>query len=330
MTVKTSISHPVLVICGPTAMGKTNLAVSLAQQYSTHILACDSRQIYQEMSIGTGKDIPSNAVKEVISVKGWGNTKVYSTANYSIFGYDIIKPGQKYSAIDYYHYAWPVIKFIWSEQKLPIIVGGTGQYLKYLFTPPDTAGIAPNFTLRHLLNQKTLKSLQAQLQTISPSKWEKMNSSDQKNPHRLIRAIEVSRATSSNITKSNHSPANTLFIGLTSTSKSLKQAIKKRVNDRANSHFTQELKNLLEKYPHFFKSEAATAIGYRQWHEYVNGRRSLDSTLTEWVNQEYQYAKRQLTWFKKQPEIVWFDVDQPDFQEQIVLTIKNWYATTNA
>jgi tRNA dimethylallyltransferase len=163
----------VLIICGPTATGKTTLAARLAKKFKGELISADSRQVYKGMDIVTGKDKPQGVI---------------------IHGLDLVKPDQEFSAAHFVKVASTLINQISKRKKLAIIVGGTGLYLDSLINPPQTLTIKPNWSLRKKLEQKSIHYLQQQLKKLNPSKWRQMNHSDRLNPRRLIRAIEVEKS----------------------------------------------------------------------------------------------------------------------------------------
>jgi tRNA dimethylallyltransferase len=293
----------ILVICGPTASGKTALALRLAQMFPADLLAADSRQVYQGMDIGTGKDIPT------------------------IYGYDLIKPNQNFNVAQYCSYALYTIKHIWESHRLPIIVGGTGLYLKSLFFPPDTLNFPINLKLRHSLEKLSVYNLQQKLTRLNIDRFNQMNSSDQSNPRRLIRAIEV--LSSPRSLRHNSKPqileAEVLWLGLMEPLNLLDHAIQERVKARATGAFTTEIRQLNKLYPHFKSLPAATATGYQEWMAYLGGKLSKDRAIDLWATHERQYARRQLTWFKKIPQIEWYRATIKS-EAAIVQKVKTWYA----
>src|SRR3989344_4678270 len=159
-----------LIICGPTATGKTKLAANLSKKFSGKIISADSRQVYKGMDIVTGKDRP----KEV-----------------SIWGYDIIRPNEEFSVAHFVNLAGKEITRVDKQGKLPIIVGGTGFWLKSLLNPPATINIIPDWQLREKLEKFSATELLERLKKIDPKRAASMNQSDRNNPRRLMRAIEV-------------------------------------------------------------------------------------------------------------------------------------------
>lgn len=269
--------NPLLIIIGPTASGKTALGLELAKKYNGEILSADSRQVYKYMNIGTGKDLE----------------------NFQ-WGLDLVEPDQQFNVSDFVNYANKVLDDIWKRGKLPIIVGGTGLYIKELLIPSQTLHISPNQELRSR-NYK-LNELQQMLQEKDLEKWEKMNESDRKNPRRLIRAIEVAGQISSP-PSTLHS--DTLIVGLKAPLEFLYQRIDKRVEERLAMGMADE-RIKLSKY------KLVNTIGYR------------NETPEEWKLAEHQYAKRQLDYMEKfLPQTVWFDITTKNWKDEVCLTIKN-------
>jgi tRNA dimethylallyltransferase len=328
--------NKLLVICGPTATGKTNLAVQLARKYNGEIISADSRQVYRGMDIGTGKDIPSKSKFQTQHLK-------LKATNYNI-GFrlkegipvwlvDLLPPNQSFNAALFVQFASPVIKDIQSRQKLPIIVGGTGFYLRSLFEGIDSIGVEPDLKLRSELETKDLAKLQNELFKLSPGRFEQMNRSDVNNPRRLIRAIEIIKQQQKLSPQKSPSNAladsNVLIIGLTGSIEYLTQRISCRVQERVEQGIVSEVKSLLKQGYGWKNSVMGTTIGYYEWQPYINGETGLEETVNQWQKDEINYAKRQITWFKKNKHIIWFDVSRPDFQKHVAKIVLKWYDIRN-
>ena len=327
--------NKLLFIVGPTATGKTSLALKLAHALGGELISADSRQVYQGMDIGTGKDLPRNVKCQMSNVK-WNNQKIcyYLINRIKVWGYDLVSSGEEFSLSHFAHFAREVIKDLWRRQKLPIVVGGTGLYLQSLIRPPKSLHIPPSKKLRSKLQKLTLDSLQKQLQKLDNHRFNQMNQSDQKNPRRLIRAIEIALYQKRS---KNQSDPNTvqylgqstevLWIGLKAPLQELDQRIDKRVISRISHGMTKEVNRLTST----LKKKnlpSTTAIGYRQWLAYLEGKITKTAAVRLWQRAEHQYARRQLTWFKKQPNVHWFDVSKKNFLSKVVDTAKTWYAKT--
>lgn len=304
-----------LIVCGPTATGKTQLGLKLAQQFDGEIISADSRQVYQKMDIGTGKDLPPNSLKHP--------SGYYLINGIKLWGYDLAKPDQQFSLAHFVNFAQKIIKQIWSQKQLPIVVGGTGLYLKAISQPIETINIPPDQKLRQQLAKKTVQSLQDILKKLNPSRFKSMNHSDQHNPRRLIRAIEIERSQLAKAPPQILSP-NTVWIGLTAPKKFLEQRIDDRVEKRLRLGIQQEIKALISQ-GYGWDLPAMSAMGYKQWQPFFNQQVSLKQVIQAWKLAEKQYLRRQLTWFKKNPQINWFDITQSDYQSQVVNFVRSWY-----
>ena len=298
-----------LIICGPTATGKTDLALQLTKVLPAAIISADSRQVFTGMDIGTGKDKPSD------------NTKIW--------GYDLVNPDEDFSVAHFHKYAWEIIVKLWKENTLPIIVGGTGQYLDAILQPPASIDIKPDQKLRQQLNTFTTKKLQAKLQQVDINRWHHMNYSDQNNPRRLVRAIEVTLASKGVPFHEERGPLNkkidVLWLGLTAPMEFIDQRINQRVLNRAQNGITPEVKTLMTKYPNW-KFPAFSGTGYQEWRDYLESKTTKAQAISKWQLRERQYAKRQTTWFKRNPKINWYDITSPSWKKNLVLRVKTWYA----
>ncbi|MDP4030693.1 MAG: tRNA (adenosine(37)-N6)-dimethylallyltransferase MiaA [Patescibacteria group bacterium] len=280
----------ILIVCGPTAIGKTALAVKLAKKFAGELISADSRQVYQGMDIVTGKDKP---------------------AGVKLHGLDLVKPDEEFSAAHFVTQTRTLINQIIKRKKLPIIVGGTGLYINSLINPPATLSVKPDWQLRKQLEPKTVKELQNQLKKLGGQRWRQMNHSDRLNPRRLIRAIEVNKFQQGQAFPSERTDLkfNTLWIGLRENKAILDERIAKRVKTRVKAGAIAEWQQLKAKYRQDL--ESMTGIGYRQLPD-----------IAAWILSEQQYAVRQMTYFKKIRQIHWFELDQAG---DIAKLVKAWY-----
>lgn len=311
-----------LVICGPTATGKTAFALDLARDYQGELISADSRQVFAHMTIGTGKDLPLDAKFHQISDQQGYALGYYEIAGAKIWLYDLATPDQPMSVAVWRQAAVAVIDKIKSNHKLPIIVGGTGFYLRSLFQPPATATVKPNLKLRKQLEKLSLEALQQMLQQQNPNKWAVMNHSDQSNSRRLIRALEVSTSRPS-LTTSRQSDYYPLWIGLKANKDVLTERIKDRIKARIDAGFDQEVWQLMKQYPDFPHFQAADTPGYAQWLQHLQGAFGREIAVSQWTLAEVQYMKRQLTWFNQQPATNWFDINSDSWYAQAKQFIKS-------
>ena len=327
-----------MVIAGPTATGKTNLAIGLANKFDGEIVSADSRQVYKDMNIGTGKDVGNEKLKikneKLQSKVGKEINKKFTLGVYELKGipvwlYDVTEPDFQFSAADYVRCAKLVINDIWQRGKLPILVGGTGFYIKALVDGVETLGMEPDWELRKRLGNLGIDQLRKILEKTCPERIRKMNESDRSNPRRLIRAIEIATQPQSAKCKAKSSKlriGNLLTIGLKAPYKILYQRIDKRVEERVAQGIEKEIGGLIKKGYSFENSVLGTTIGYKEWQALIsNIKHPISDIIVRWQLNEHQYAKRQMTWFKADLRIRWFDVTKANFGSEVETLVKEWY-----
>lgn len=307
-----------LVICGPTATGKTQLGIDLAKKFSAQgggeIISADSRQVYKGMDIGTGKDLPA-----LDGVPVWM--------------LNIVKPDQEFSVAHYIESARRVIEDVWKRNKLPIIVGGTGFYIKGLVDGIETLGIEPDWELREQLSNLSREQLSSKLRDLDLAKWQNMNESDRQNPRRLVRAIEVAlqqttinspRGEAGNQQTTKRTKTDTIFIGLAAPLRILYQKINERVEKRVKMGMEKEIKNLLDMGYSFENSVLGATIAYQEWQPYLEGKADKEEVIRKWKFAEHAYARRQLTWFKKDKRVNWFDITTQAWNNEVEKLVSVW------
>ncbi len=304
--------NKLLIICGPTATGKTKLAIELAKKFNGELISADSRQIYRGMDIGTGKDNSELHIKSKKFSVGY-----YTVSGIPLWMYDLVNPNQDFSVADYYDLVWIVIKHAWQRSKLPIIVGGTGFYINALLNGIQTMGIKPNLKLRQELEKKSISQLQELLIKYDPARLSRMNNSDRNNRRRLVRAIEIQNS-DFRIQNQNEKIKNEriLMIGLTCQKNILKERIDFRIKGRVKLGIINEIKDLLNN-GYSWNLPALSSLGYRQWLNFFQGKESREKAIEKWKTAEYKYAKRQMTWFRKDSRLNWFDIIKKDYQNQV-------------
>lgn len=272
-----------IVIIGPTASGKSALAIKIAKKFNGEIISADSRQIYKEMDIGTAK--PTK--KELSEIK-----------HYLI---DIKKPNQYYSAGEYKKDAIKAINKIIKEEKLPILVGGTGLYISAVINNLEIPEIKENEKLRAKIEkeieEKGLDFVFKKLVAIDP---EAAYIVDPKNPRRIIRVLEIALVSGKKFSeqrKAGKPLYDVLEIGLNCSQEALKKRITKRIKNMIKSGLINEVNNLVKKYG--YKCKSLDAIDYREIIDYLKKKISLKQAITQIQNNTWHYAKRQMTWFKK-------------------------------
>lgn len=315
-----------LVVCGPTATGKTSLAVKLAKKFNGELVSADSRQVYKDMTIGTGKDLPIGAKIKYPFFSKYG---YYLIEGVKVWGYDLANPKDEFNISWFLSFSNKIIPEIQKRGKLPILVGGTGLYIKGALYGIPTLDIPKNEELRNELETRSIQSLYETLSQLDSFKAASMNSSDRKNPRRLIRAIEIAQWKLGNgpLSTQDAPPRNfdsILEIGLTAPTDYIDNKISLRVEERVKSGVRQEIQNLLDS-GLGWESQSMASIGYRQWRDNFEGGVDEQTVISEWKKEERKYAKRQMTWFKKDADINWFDITKKDFPENVEKLTENWY-----
>ncbi|MBW7960657.1 tRNA (adenosine(37)-N6)-dimethylallyltransferase MiaA [Patescibacteria group bacterium] len=303
-----------IVITGQTATGKTNLALKLAAEEDGELINFDSRQVYKELDIITGKDVPKNS-NFILHGSKSGYDVGYHLLPYAdkhkikLWLYDIVNPDRYFSSYDFSTVAKDLIADIKGRKKLPILVGGSYFYLKHLLYGFDFKS-PPNFRLRDKLNEKSVTELQEALKKLDVVSFNKMNHSDRHNPRRLIRRIEILTDTQNPKTTPTQnqkflSKSNPNIIGLHYKNRDeLRSIIKKRVNKRLNQGAIEEVKYLLDS--GYKKTDPGMkSIGYKQLMNFLEGSVTKEQAIEEWITAEVQYAKRQYTFMKKDKNITW-------------------------
>lgn len=275
---------------GPTCTGKTDIAIELAEKFNTEIINADSRLIFREMDIGTAK--PS--FDELERVK-----------HHLV---DLKSITEAYSAGDYQKDFDNVVKNIWklNPEKKIIVVGGTGLYIKAALENLEMPAVNTNQALRDELNQKSLDELLLMLQENDSTA---LNLIDVQNKVRVIRALELVISTGKPLSelrnKSQEARNDSLYIGLDfKRREDLYNLINERVLRMIDCGFLDEVKALINKYGRVKTIDST--IGYRELADYLSGLMSLDEAVNQIQLRTRRYAKRQMTWFRANPEIQWF------------------------
>ena len=284
----------VIVIAGPTASGKSNLAVELAKRINGEIISADSMQIYKDMDIGTAK-----ITKE----------EMQGVKHYML---DFIAPNERYSVSSYKKQAEKCIEEILSRNKIPIICGGTGLYIDSLIYNIEFLEEEIDETYRNELNQiaesEGLEKLYNMAIEIDPEAMQKISKNDQK---RIIRVLEIYHKTGKTKTqqdlesRKNKVKYNYKVFAINMNRDVLYNRINIRVDKMINDGLVNEVKLILEKYAEF--PTAMQGLGYKEVVDYLNEKLTKEEMIEKLKMETRRYAKRQLTWFKKNKETEWID-----------------------
>lgn len=298
-------------IIGPTAVGKTSFTLELAEEILNNkdysgidLISADSRQVYRGFEIISGADIPAefklNRGKKI-------TYPFYSKERINLHGVSIVSPDEEWSVAHFQDLALEVIKLAKQENRLVIVIGGTGLYHDQLLNSNASLRVKPNDDVRQKAEQMKLKDLQVWAKKANPSRVAEMNNSDINNPRRLIRAIEIGLNQAGK--KYIYSALNfeQIYIGLVQDLAKIEEKIRQRVLERFSDQSIPEVKQLQEKYQDW-SLPAFSALGVSEIGQYLNGLFSKEECLSLWTLHELQYARRQLTWWKNR-DVAWFEID---------------------
>ena len=285
----------VIVICGPTASGKTKLSIELAKKIDGQVVSADSMQIYDEMTIGTAKVTP----EEMQGIKH------YLVGN--------VKPTQRYSVSEFKKDAEKAIETIINNKKMPIVVGGTGLYVNSLIYGIDYPEIETDLEYRKQLEdevqKKGLECLYNRACEIDPIAMEKISHNDQK---RILRVLEIYNQTKKTKTqlekesRMNGIPYDYKVFAINFEREKLYERINKRVDIMINDGLIDEVKELYQKYGERLVT-SLQAIGYKEVVKYLKNEYSREEMIEKIKMETRRYAKRQMTWFRKIDNIIWLD-----------------------
>lgn len=279
-----------ITIIGPTAIGKTSLSIKLAQHFNTEIISADSRQFFKEMQIGTAAPTPEEL----------------SAAPHNFIHHKSIK--ENYSVGSFEKDALQKLNELFKNHDIVIMVGGSGLYVDAVINGLDSfPSVAPHIReeLNDTLEKKGLEPLQHQLKELDITTY---NSIAITNPHRVIRALEICIGTglpySSFLNKEKvKRPFNSISIGLTAN----RELIYNRINQRVDIMMEQGLLNEVKKLEQSQHLNALNTVGYKELFQYLNGNWEEEFAINEIKKNTRRFAKRQLTWFRKNTTVFWFD-----------------------
>lgn len=292
----------IIVILGPTAAGKTKLAARLACQFNGEIVSADSRQVYQGMDIGTGKDLDDYVIK--IKNQPANRRIKLKTVKIPYHLIDVANPKKQFNLADYQRLAYQAIDKILKKGKLPILAGGSGLYIQAVVDAWILPKAKPNKKLRQELEKNNAARLFSFLKKLDKDFAKKVNESDRKNKRRLIRYIEIKLAESMRLpfrqrqivmTKKKY---DTLILGVAYPKKVLNQRIKKRLEERLEQGLIEEIK-LLRRQGLGWQRLEQFGLEYKFVACYLQGKLSYDEMAEKLKTAIQQFAKRQLTWFRR-------------------------------
>ena len=284
----------VIVICGPTASGKTSLSIELAKKINGEVISSDSMQIYKDMDIGTAK--PTKEEMEDIK-------------HYLI---DFVPPNERYSVASFKKDAEKAIEEILAKGKVPIVVGGTGLYVNSLIYGIEFNSIEIDEKYRKELDERVekegLDTLYEEAKKIDPEAINNISKNDKK---RIIRILEIYKQTGKTKTeqekesRKNGVKYDYKVFAINWEREKLYQRINKRVDIMIEQGLIQEVENLIQKYKEF--PTAMQGLGYKEVVQFINGELTKEEMIEKIKQETRRYSKRQITWFKKNKNTIWLD-----------------------
>jgi len=299
-----NLKNTLIVIAGPTAVGKTALAIDIAKNYNAEIISADSRQFYKELKIGVAA--PSKAELQAVKHHFVGHLSIWKNYNVSRFENEVLD----------------FLSTYFLKNSVAVMVGGSGLYIDAVCEGiddlPDPEESLRN-SLKHDFLENGIDALRQKLKVLDPEYYKKV---DLNNPNRLLRALEVCLTTGKpySLLRKNKKKTrnfNIVKIGLNRPRKELFSIIEDRVDRMIEQGLLEEVRNLLP----YKEVNALNTVGYKEIFKYLQGEWSLDLAIEKIKTHTRRYAKRQLTWFNKSEEMQWF---QPQEKEKIIAFIKDY------
>ncbi len=283
----------IIVILGPTASGKTKLAVHLAYKFGGEIISADSRQVYKGMDIGTGKDLKEYEIKPKTRNP---KLKIFKIPRYLI---DVANPQQKFSLAKYQKLAFKTVEDIAKRGKLPILAGGTGLYAQAVVENFQLSKAKPDLKRRKELERENIAELLKLIKKLSPSFAKKIDASDKKNKRRLVRYLEILESDQKFKSKTGEEKYDALILGIRKEKEELEKRIYKRLIERLEKEkLVDEIKRL-RKDGLGWKRLESFGLEYKFISLYLQKKLSYDEMVEKLFIAIRQFSKRQMTWFRR-------------------------------
>ncbi|MFP4024896.1 MAG: tRNA (adenosine(37)-N6)-dimethylallyltransferase MiaA [Thiohalospira sp.] len=297
------VAKTLIVILGPTGIGKTDLSIEIAREFGTEIISSDSRQIYKELKIGTA--VPSDDQLNQVKHHFIGNKSIYDYYNASMFEFEVLD----------------LLQELYNKYNQVVMAGGSGMYINAVCDGIDELPTIYKHLRDELIQkyqEEGIESLRIQLKMLDPESYQKI---DLKNPKRILKALEVTIQTgkpySSFLTQpKKQRPFNILKIGLQRNRDELYERINLRVGQMIEEGLVEEARK-------YFKDRhlnSLNTVGYKELFEHFEGKISLDKAIELIKRNSRHYAKRQMSWFNRDKDIHWF---HPKEKKEIIDFIKN-------
>ncbi len=298
----------IIAVIGPTATGKTSLGVSLAQYLDSEVISADSQVLYRELDIGTAKPTAE---------------ETQGIPHHMI---DLVDPTESYSVADYEKEATVILERLLGQGKVPVVVGGSGFYIRALLESHFVPDVPPDEAFRASLKQLAIKHGVGHLhQLLTEKDPERATAIHPNDEFRVVRALEIIHQTGKPVPKASEAtpkPFDVTWLGLTYSNREIHRSrIDERIDAMMEAGWLEEAKQLLEKYGP--DAEALkVSHGYPEWVQHVQGQRTYQEALEQIQINIHQYSRRQMTWFKRNENIIWQYVDETTPSELLKTGIK--------
>jgi tRNA dimethylallyltransferase len=288
------------------------------------------------MEIGTGADVPRQFTRTLPTNANQFTYPFFEGKNIRLHGIGIIQPEDEWSLAHFCQFARNIFEQSEADKTLSVVVGGTGLYQQKLFSGTQEVYVQPDPSVRQKSQDLSLEELQTWLQRVNPKKYQLMNDSDRNNPRRLVRSIELSQQGIKNVhaqaepadiagVKTMQIEYDHFTIGFIDSLPNITDKISQRIEERLKNGMIEEVTTLLSHYTQEqWKLPAFSATGYKEVSSYIQEKISYDEMKELWLRREVQYAKRQLTWWKKYGQVEWIDISEPDWKERAQQKTHKW------
>ena len=298
---------PLVILTGPTAVGKTKLSIELAKAINAEIISADSMQVYRHMDIGTAKIKPS---------------EMEGVRHYLV---DMLAPDEEFNVVSFQRMAKQYMEDIYSRGKIPLIVGGTGFYIQAIVKDIDFTeneeDISYRKELEQLAQEKGATYLHEMLRKVDDQSADAINANNVK---KVIRALQYNQQTAEKNTKHNQeqsmkaSPYAYTYFVLNDDRSKLYERIDRRIDEMLDEGLVQEVKNLLEA-GYTKDLVSMQGLGYKEMIAYLNGEYSLEEAVYTLKRDTRHFAKRQLTWFRREENVTWVNKEEFDYNTKTIL-----------
>ena len=296
----------IMILVGPTGVGKTSLSIELAKKYKTEIISGDSMQVYKEMTIGTAKITPNEKqgiIHHMIdrySYKDEFNVKIFQSE------------------------ARKVIRELNEKKKIPIICGGTGLYIKSLYYDYKFNDEEMDDDFQAFLKSRSKDECYRMLQIVDPKATETIHKNNRKRVERALMRAHLGNKKSAIEETQKHQPIyDAYIIGLTASRETLYARIDQRVDAMMKEGLLEEVKGLIQNESDW-QRQSLQGIGYKEWRNYFENKSTLEETVEMIKKNSRNFAKRQYTWFNNQMKVHWYNIEDKGYKEQLFSDIEKW------